>query len=113
MVLVKAPVLFVLFSFLPMVPTLATLVVEVVGLAEFNRMFGLRVRLRDYLKLVLGSVPYQLLLAYAALRASARELRGLRNWEKTEHVGAHRVEAGLPAGRQSGHQAGLEGERVR
>jgi glycosyltransferase XagB len=105
MVLVKAPVLFVLFSFLPMIPTLATLVVEIVGLAEFNRMFGLKVRLRDYLKLVLGSVPYQLLLAYAALRASARELRGQRNWEKTEHVGAHRVEVGL--------EQGLEGERVR
>jgi hypothetical protein len=41
-------------------------------------------------KLTLGAVPYQLLLAFAALRASFREVRGERGWEKTEHVGAHR-----------------------
>jgi cellulose synthase/poly-beta-1,6-N-acetylglucosamine synthase-like glycosyltransferase len=124
MVLVKAPVLFVLFSFLPMIPTLATLVVEMIGLAEFNRMFNLKVRLRDYLKLVLGSVPYQLLLAYAALRASVRELRGQRNWEKTEHVGAHRTETGSQIDLAAalggigsvigpGYGSGMEGERVR
>lgn len=113
MVLVKAPVMFVLFSFLPMIPTLATLVVEIVGLAEFNRMFGLKVRLRDYLKLVVGSVPYQLLLAYAAIRASARELRGQRNWEKTEHIGAHRTDAGVSIDLEAALGHGLEGERVR
>lgn len=113
MVLVKAPVMFVLFSFLPMIPTLATLVVEMVGLAEFNRMFDLKVRFRDYLKLVLGSVPYQLLLAYAAIRASVRELRGQRNWEKTEHVGAHRTETGVSIDLNAALGQGLEGERVR
>jgi len=35
-------------------------------------------------------VPYQLVLSAAALRAVAREARGERGWEKTEHVGAHR-----------------------
>ena len=102
--LVKAPVIFVLISFLPMLPTLATLVVELVGLAEFSRMFDLRARPIDYIKLVLGAMPYQLLLAYAALRASLREFRGRRDWEKTDHVGAHRTD--LPA-------FGLEGGRVR
>jgi hypothetical protein len=81
---------FVLFTYVPLAATLATLVVEVIGLAEFNRMFQLKVRLRDYVKLTLGAVPYQLLLAFAALRASFREVRGERGWEKTEHVGAHR-----------------------
>jgi glycosyltransferase XagB len=113
MVLVKAPVMFVLFSFLPMIPTLATLVVELVGLAEFNRMFDLKVRFRDYLKLVVGSVPYQLLLAYAAVRASARELRGQRNWEKTEHIGAHRSEHGMSIDLEAALGHGVEGERVR
>jgi cellulose synthase/poly-beta-1,6-N-acetylglucosamine synthase-like glycosyltransferase len=86
----RAPMPFVLFTYVPLAATIATLVVEMVGLAEFNRMFGLKVRIRDYVKLVLGAVPYQLLLAFAALRASAREVRGERGWEKTEHVGAHR-----------------------
>ena len=34
--------------------------------------------------------PYQLVLAYAATRAVVRQMRGINNWEKTEHVGAHR-----------------------
>jgi cellulose synthase/poly-beta-1,6-N-acetylglucosamine synthase-like glycosyltransferase len=86
----RASMPFVLFTYVPLAATLATLVVEVIGLAEFNRMFQLKVRLRDYVKLTLGAVPYQLLLAFAALRASFREVRGERGWEKTEHVGAHR-----------------------
>ena len=93
MVLFKAPPLFVLITLLPLLPTLATIAVELIGLAEFDRMFGLRVRFRDYLKLVLGSMPYQLLLACAAVRASVREIRGEQSWEKTEHVGAHRTAA--------------------
>jgi cellulose synthase/poly-beta-1,6-N-acetylglucosamine synthase-like glycosyltransferase len=92
MLLFRAPMPFVLLTYVPLGATLATLVVEVIGLAEFNRMFGLKVRIRDYVKLVLGSVPYQLLLAGAAIRASVREIKGERGWEKTEHVGAHRGE---------------------
>jgi cellulose synthase/poly-beta-1,6-N-acetylglucosamine synthase-like glycosyltransferase len=92
----KAPVPFVLFTLLPLVPTIATVVIEVLGLAEFDRMFGLAVRRRDYLRLVVGSAPYQLLLAAAALRASARELLGRRGWEKTHHVGAHRTDDAVP-----------------
>jgi cellulose synthase/poly-beta-1,6-N-acetylglucosamine synthase-like glycosyltransferase len=93
MVLFKASTLFVLLTFLPLAPTLAGLAVEMVGLSEFNRMFELEVRLRDYAKLLLGAPPYQLLLAAAALRASYREFRGDQGWEKTEHVNAHRTDA--------------------
>jgi len=98
MVLFKAPVVFVLLTLLPLIPTVITVVVEVVGLMEFNRMFGLGVRFRDYAKLILGAGPYQLVLAIAAVRASLRELRGERAWEKTEHVGAHRTEIDLRVG---------------
>jgi cellulose synthase/poly-beta-1,6-N-acetylglucosamine synthase-like glycosyltransferase len=90
MVLFRAPALFVLFTFVPLIPTVATVAMEVVGLAEFNRMFALGARWRDYARLIAGSIPYQLLLSAAAIRASVRELRGQRGWEKTDHVGAHR-----------------------
>jgi cellulose synthase/poly-beta-1,6-N-acetylglucosamine synthase-like glycosyltransferase len=92
MLLFKAPVPFVLLTYLPLAATLATLAVEVVALSEFNRMFDLKVRLRDYLKLIAGALPYQILLAIASIRASYREFRGEQGWEKTEHVGAHRDE---------------------
>jgi glycosyltransferase XagB len=86
----RAPDLFVLATFAPLMPTLITIGVEVAGLHEFGRAFGVRVRTRDYSRLVLGTLPYQLVLAAAAVRATRRELQGQRGWEKTSHVGAHR-----------------------
>ena len=92
MVSVKVPVALALLSFLPAIPTLATLAFEIAGLREFGRVFYDRPRLRDYLRLILGLFPYQLFLAGAAIRAVGRELAGQRGWEKTSHVGAHRRE---------------------
>ncbi len=46
--------------------------------------------MRDYVRLVLGLVPYQVFLAAAAVRSVVRQLRGDGSWEKTEHTGAHR-----------------------
>ncbi|GAB3666033.1 hypothetical protein GCM10027596_32940 [Nocardioides korecus] len=85
-----APDLVVMATFAPMLPTLATVAIEAVGLHEFGRAFGQHVRVRDYARLVVGTLPYQLVLAAAAVRATRRELRGERSWEKTSHVGAHR-----------------------
>ena len=94
---VKVPVALALVSFLPAIPTLATLAFEIAGLREFGRVFYDRPRLRDYARLILGLFPYQLFLAGAALRAVGRELAGQRGWEKTSHVGAHRREQASPA----------------
>lgn len=87
----KVPTVVAMVTFLPIVPTLITIVVEAAGLGEFARTYGVKVRFRDYAKLVLGTFPYQVLLAAAAVRAAAREARGDSSWEKTEHVGAHIV----------------------
>ncbi len=91
MLLMKAPDLFVMATFAPALPTLMTIAVECAGLREFGRAFKVPVRLRDYAKLVVGTLPYQIILAAAAVRASYREIQGIRTWEKTEHVGAHRT----------------------
>ena len=53
-------------------------------------------RVRDYLRLVLGTFPYQIFLAAAAVRAVARNLKGDHSWEKTEHTGAHRDAVSTP-----------------
>jgi glycosyltransferase XagB len=90
-VLAKAPVLAVLMSFVPLVPVLAVLAMEMAALGDFCRNYGFRARRRDYLRLVLGTLPYYTLLAFAATHAVARELGGNRSWEKTAHVGAHRT----------------------
>jgi cellulose synthase/poly-beta-1,6-N-acetylglucosamine synthase-like glycosyltransferase len=89
-VLVDVPVGIALLSFLPGVPTVAMVMFELVALREFCRVYYVRSRFTDYLRLLLGTAPYQAVLAVAAVRAVLRELRGERGWEKTSHSGAHR-----------------------
>jgi cellulose synthase/poly-beta-1,6-N-acetylglucosamine synthase-like glycosyltransferase/putative flippase GtrA len=105
----RVPVLAALITFIPLVPVLAVLVMEAVALGELCRNYGFRARLRDYLRLALGTLPYHALLSLAALRAVLRELRGNRSWEKTAHVGAHRTEPATAVG--TGHRAEL-GDRT-
>jgi len=89
--LVKVPTAVALLTFLPIAPTLVALVVETAGLGEFGRVYGVRIRAWDYARLLLGTLPYQLFLAAAAVRAVVRQLRGDGSWEKTEHANAHRT----------------------
>jgi cellulose synthase/poly-beta-1,6-N-acetylglucosamine synthase-like glycosyltransferase len=88
-VLVKAPVPITLVSFLPALPLLSMLAVEVAGLSDFCRAYGERASARDYMRLIAGALLYQAVLSFAAVRAVARELRGHRGWEKTAHMGLH------------------------
>jgi cellulose synthase/poly-beta-1,6-N-acetylglucosamine synthase-like glycosyltransferase len=89
MIALGFPIELAVLSFVPLVPLFVILAVELAGLHTLAGEFGLDVRVRDYARLVLGLVPYQLVLCLAALRAVWREFRGIRNWEKTAHVGAH------------------------
>jgi cellulose synthase/poly-beta-1,6-N-acetylglucosamine synthase-like glycosyltransferase len=90
MLFASVPPLVVLIAFVPLVPTIATLTVEVAALHDFGNAYGRRITVRDQVRLVLGTFPYQVLLAVAALRAVWREARGDGSWEKTEHTGLHR-----------------------
>jgi cellulose synthase/poly-beta-1,6-N-acetylglucosamine synthase-like glycosyltransferase len=88
--LLEAPVLIVLFTFLPLVPTVIGLAFDLVGLGDFGRTFTRRIRWRHYLTVVLSLPAYQLLLSSAALWAAVRQALGKNNWSKTSHVNAHR-----------------------
>jgi cellulose synthase/poly-beta-1,6-N-acetylglucosamine synthase-like glycosyltransferase len=98
MLIARTPAVVTLVGFLPLFLVLASATIEAVALHEFGRDFQVRVRRRDYVLLLLGTVPYQWLLAVAAVRAVVRELRHERGWEKTAHSGAHR--GAVPARRQ-------------
>ena len=91
MLLLKVPMPIALMTFLPLAPTLVTMAVESAALGEFGREFGIRIRVRDHARLLLGTVPYQLLLAAAAVRSVWRASRGQGGWEKTTHTNAHRT----------------------
>jgi cellulose synthase/poly-beta-1,6-N-acetylglucosamine synthase-like glycosyltransferase len=88
--LVKVPLAVAMITFLPLAPTVLTLVAETVGLGDLKRMYEVKLGFRDYVRLLLGTFPYQVFLAAAAVRAVIRESRGIHAWEKTEHVNAHR-----------------------
>ena len=86
----KAPVLVALISYLPVLLLIAHFLSSVVGLYEFTGAHGLKASPGAIVRLAIAWFPYQLVLAYAALRAGQRQMRGISNWEKTQHIGAHR-----------------------
>jgi cellulose synthase/poly-beta-1,6-N-acetylglucosamine synthase-like glycosyltransferase len=93
MIFVKLPLLATLVLFLPSYLLFAHYLLSVVGLHEFARAHRLRLSRSAGLHLLVTYLPYQWALGYAAVRALWREMRGLTNWEKTAHVGAHRQAA--------------------
>jgi cellulose synthase/poly-beta-1,6-N-acetylglucosamine synthase-like glycosyltransferase len=82
-------ILIAMLTFLPVVPMVMTIIFQAVGLRDFGKLYGLRIRMSDYARLVLGAFPYMVVLSVAAVRAVWREYTGRRNWELTRHVGAH------------------------
>lgn len=96
-VLLDVPVGIAIITFLPMITAMVTFVFEIVGLHDFGRQYGLRVRLVHYVKLVVGGPFYQVMLAGAAIRAVWREQRGRNEWELTSHTGAHLTATAEPA----------------
>jgi cellulose synthase/poly-beta-1,6-N-acetylglucosamine synthase-like glycosyltransferase len=89
-VAVKMPVLLAMLSFIPLYVLGFQLLVNFLGLIEFAAAYRMRLRASDVTALVLGFLPYQFLLSISAVRAVYREFRGMTNWEKTAHTGAHR-----------------------
>jgi cellulose synthase/poly-beta-1,6-N-acetylglucosamine synthase-like glycosyltransferase len=92
-VFVKAPVVLVLLTFAPFVPILLTVVLRLVGLVEFGRVFDQRVRWRHFAFLVAGAGLYQVVLMWAAAVAVRRYVTAQFDWDKTGHSGQHRVAA--------------------
>jgi hypothetical protein len=87
----RAPVLVAMVTYLPVLLLVAHFIVAVVGLYEFTEAHHLKAKPRTVVKMALTWIPYQFVLAYAAFRALRRQLAGRGEWEKTQHVGAHRV----------------------
>jgi glycosyltransferase XagB len=87
----KTPVLTAIVLAFPLYLLAAHLLLAILGLYEFASAHRLKPSWKTPLVMMLGYLPYQWILSYASLRATFRELRGINNWEKTAHVGAHRA----------------------
>ncbi|MBL1114761.1 glycosyltransferase [Streptomyces sp. 110] len=89
--ILKVPVLIALCSYLPVLLLAAHFLVQAVGLYEFTGAHGLEASPKAIARMAIAWFPFQMVLAYAALRAMRREMLGRHDWEKTQHVGAHRA----------------------
>src|SRR6266566_1722069 len=94
---VKTPVIVALILDLPFYLLTAHFTLNVIGLYEFTEAHGLKPTRKTLLVMALGYLPYQWVLSYASLRATMRQLQGINNWEKTQHIGAHRQAKALEA----------------
>jgi cellulose synthase/poly-beta-1,6-N-acetylglucosamine synthase-like glycosyltransferase len=92
MLTIKTPVLVAITLSLPLYLLLAHLLLSIIGLYEFTDAHQLKPSWKTPLVMAVSYLPYQWVLSYASVRATIRELRGINNWEKTAHVGAHRQE---------------------
>jgi len=93
---VKTPVLLAITLDLPFYLLAAHFILNMIGLYEFTAAHGLKPTWKTPLVMVLGYLPYQWVLAYASVRATLRQVRGINNWEKTQHIGAHRQGRAVP-----------------
>lgn len=89
------PVPIAMLSFCPLYAVALQLLANLVGAVLFAREFGLPIPAAMLPRMLFTYLPYQWLLGLSALRATLREAGGHNNWEKTEHLGAHRVQ--MPA----------------
>jgi cellulose synthase/poly-beta-1,6-N-acetylglucosamine synthase-like glycosyltransferase len=93
MVWLRLPLVVAMVSLLPLYALFLQLGATVVGCVLFTREYGLRLPLVALLGLPLTFLPYQFLISISAVRALGRELRRQNDWEKTAHLGAHRLPA--------------------
>jgi glycosyltransferase XagB len=87
----NTPIVIAMVTFLPMYALFLQFLVTLVGARMFTREYGIRLPVRTFLMLAITYLPYQWLLAFSSARAAYRELEVHEEWEKTLHVGAHRV----------------------
>jgi glycosyltransferase XagB len=93
---VKVSELAAMVATLPLYMVGVHLLINLVGLHEFAGAHHLKLSPLTILKMILVYLPYQWLINFAAFRALYRHFRGVNNWEKTVHVGAHRQETPHP-----------------
>jgi hypothetical protein len=77
-------------TFLPLYALVLQLLLSIVGAFLFTREYKLRFPILTPVSLTMTFLPFQILLGISAVRAVYREWRKQNNWEKTDHLGAHR-----------------------
>jgi cellulose synthase/poly-beta-1,6-N-acetylglucosamine synthase-like glycosyltransferase len=89
--LLNTPIAVAMVTYAPMYVLFLQFLATLVGARLFTREYGLKLTPRTFALLVVSFLPYQWLLGVASARAAYRELEIREDWEKTTHLGAHRL----------------------
>ncbi len=81
---------------------IASNIFHMCALAYFVKSHGLKLKRRALWLMPVFYFPYQIMLSIAAVRAVYRHVTKQNNWEKTQHIGAHRA-AGAASSAPSSH----------
>jgi cellulose synthase/poly-beta-1,6-N-acetylglucosamine synthase-like glycosyltransferase len=87
----KESVLVTMVSFLPLYAFLFQFLATLLGVFMFTKEYNLKFSFLKLPAMAITYIPYQVLLGISAVRAIYRELCQQTNWEKTNHLGAHRL----------------------
>lgn len=87
---VKIDLFISVLSFVPMFLLFIQLLVTNYGVFKFTKEYRLEYKWYIPFTIILTFIPYQMVLAYASLRATYREFSKQTDWEKTIHTNAHR-----------------------
>src|SRR5258705_11025858 len=79
-----------LYSFIPLYLLLLQLFLYILGFIEFNKSYNLNAPWWFATTLISKLIPYQLVLAFASIRAFYRSFINETQWEKTKHINLHR-----------------------
>jgi glycosyltransferase XagB len=89
------PLWIAMVSFIPAYIFVLALFIQMAGLREFLKAHGHPWSWKDAGVMLLAFYPYQILLGIGAIRAVYRHFKGVKNWEKTAHIGQHLQKAGV------------------
>lgn len=87
---IKLPIFATIVVLFPLYLLGLQLLTQLIGYYEFAKDFSKPQSPVTYLVIILTFIPYQLLLAVGAVRATTRHAFGIKNWEKTLHLNLHR-----------------------
>ncbi len=111
--LIKFPLWLAIFTFVPLYCFVLAIFIDLAGLHEFLKAHKRKWRWREAFILMIFFFPYQWILSIGALRAVYRSMRGASNWEKTAHIGQHRMGTPMQPGQSSFNSFASSGNRVR
>lgn len=85
------PLYISLLSYMPFYLMAIQLTIYLIGFYKFTKAHNKEFSIFVILKMIFYYYPYQILLAYSSIRALTRFVFGIKGWEKTKHINAHRA----------------------